>query len=84
MDTPRLVVSWSCRCDEASNYGSVVLRCPAVLTACRCQGKAAATVTAVALVVVVAAALLLLVGVNMVRDIEAPVHLGDFLKVLVR
>jgi competence protein ComGC len=38
----------------------------------------------VVLVVVVCCALLLLVIVNMVRDSEAPVHSGDFLKVLIR
>jgi hypothetical protein len=35
-------------------------------------------------VAVVCLALLLLVVINMVGDSEAPVHSGDFLKVLVR
>jgi hypothetical protein len=55
-----------------------------VLTACRCRGKAVAAVAAGVVLVVVCAALLLLVIVNMVRDSEAPVHSGDFLKVLIR
>jgi hypothetical protein len=61
----------------------VFLRCD-ILAACRCRGEAAAVVTTLVLVVVVCLALVLLVVINMVRDSEAPVHSGDFLKVLIR
>jgi competence protein ComGC len=55
-----------------------------VLWPCRCRGQVAAGVVTAVVVVVVCAALLLLVIINMVRDSEAPVHAGDFLKVLIR
>jgi hypothetical protein len=55
-----------------------------VCAVCRCRRKAVAGVATVVLVAVVCAALMLLVRINMVRDSEAPVHSGDFLKVLIR
>ena len=50
----------------------------------RCRGKAVAGVATVVLAVGVSVSLLLLVIINMVRDSEAPVHAGDFIKVLIR
>jgi hypothetical protein len=55
-----------------------------LLRSCRCKSKGATTVAVLAIQLVVCAALMLLVVVNVLRDGEAPVQAGDFLKVVVR
>lgn len=55
-----------------------------MLRCCRCNSKGATAVAILAMLLLVCVLLMLLVVVNVLRDSEAPVSAGDFLRVVVR